>query len=83
MWHDGVLIPTSEGAGVTSPVSAPCLCDDSPSVQNLWASELWWEAQGFCPVPCGAGEGGAQRLVPGLWSRPAFKESHQAEGIAR
>ena len=38
VWHDGVA----------SPASASCLCDDSPSVQERWASEVVGSKRSLC-----------------------------------
>ena len=38
VWHDGVA----------SPGSASCLCDDSPSVQERWASEVVGSKRSLC-----------------------------------
>ena len=67
VWHDGVA----------SPGSSPCLCDDSPSVQERWASG---GGKHKASVQCSVvqveedSEAGAS-----LWSRLSLEESHQAE----
>lgn len=78
MWHDGVLIPTSEGAGVTSPVSAPCLCDDSPLCRTSGPQSYGEKHKGSAQCPAVLGEEGLRGwcLVygPGLPSRSPTKQ---------